>query len=156
MSTSKDRNRRGVRSAAGFSVLELLVVMGLVTVLGGIAVMNLKELDDPLKNGSEQLAAFFKQARAKSVATTSAYTITPTSGRTFETHYGSSCSDLVTTDDPSLSLELPAGAYVTDTSWTLCYSARGIADGNLTVEVRDLDGEYKTIEVFLGGAARVG
>ena len=142
-------------SQRGFSIFEVVATMGLMSVMAGVSVMNLKVLRDPLKNGSEQLSAFFKQVRAKAVATTSAYTIVPTSSGSFITRYSSSCSDAGTTDDANLTTELPSGAYVTDTDWTLCYSPRGIADGNLTVEVRDLDGQYKNLEVFLGGAVRV-
>ncbi len=141
--------------ARGFTIVECLVAMGLFMVLSGIAVMNLKELDDPVVNGSAQLAAFFKQVRAQAVSSTLAYTAVPVSGDRVETRYGSTCADTATTDDDSLVLELPTGASILDTDWTLCYSARGLPDGNLTVEVYDGGGNYRTVEVFLGGAVRV-
>lgn len=144
-----------VHDCRGFTLVEMLVAMGLFMVLSGIAVMNLKELDDPLVNGSAQLAAFFKQVRARAVSSTLAYTAVPVSGDRVETRYGTTCSDASPISDNSLVLELPNGATITDTDWTLCYTARGLPDGNLTVEVYDGGGNYRTVEVFLGGAVRV-
>lgn len=140
---------------SGFTLFELVVALGVSGVLMAVAIISLKELDDPLKNGSAELASFFKQARAKAVSTTTAYTIVPVSSTRLETQWADKCSDVSQTSDPQLVLELPTGAALTDSSWTLCYNSRGLPDGNLTVEVNDGGGDYRTVEVFLGGAVRV-
>lgn len=145
----------GIHTERGYTIFELIATMSLLLVLGSIAVMNLKELDDPLANASAQLASFFKQARSRAVSTTFAYTVRPVSSDRIEVTYAPLCSDADQTDDTTLALDFPTGAYLTDSSWFLCYNARGLPDGNLSVEVYDGDGEYKTVEVFLGGGVRI-
>jgi len=148
-------SRRAAENCSGFTLIEVLVTLSLAFILSMIAIMNLKELDNPLTNGSAQLASFFKQVRSRAVSSTLAYTIYPSTSDRIETRFAERCSDGTTTDDDTLVLDLPTGASLTDTDWTLCYSARGLPDGTLEVEVYDGEGQYKTVEVFLGGAVRV-
>ena len=139
----------------GFTFLELIVTMGLAMVCSTTAVMNLKELNDPLRNGSAELVSFIKQVRGRAISTTSAFTIVPVSSTQFKAQFASKCSDVDVEDDDRLVLNLPTGAYITDTDWALCFNARGLPDGTLEVTVRDQDTDYKTIEVFLGGGVRM-
>lgn len=139
----------------GFGAVELLVVLGMVGVFMMMAVSNLRELDDPLLNGSSQLVGFLKQVRAKAFASTSAYTISPDGANRLKTEFAHRCSDVATTLDPKLNLEFPTGVLLTDTGWTLCISSRGLPDANLTIEVADNEYHSKQVEIMLGGAVRV-
>ena len=143
------------RAEGGFTLFELVAALGLSAVLMGLAAMALKDLDDPLKNGSAELASFFKQTRARAVSTTSAYTIIPVSSTRVEAQFSAKCSDVDQTADARMVLDLPDGAQLADSSWSLCYNSRGLPDGNLTFTVNDGGGDFRTVEVFLGGAVRV-
>ena len=144
-----------MRSEKAFTVVELVVTLGLISILAGMALMNLKELDDPLKNGSAELTSFFKQVRSRAISTTSAYTVSASSSTLLVTEFGNTCSDVDTTEDDTLTLQLPTGSSLVDTGWTLCFNGRGLPDGNLQVDMNDADGDTRTVEVYLGGGVRV-
>jgi hypothetical protein len=142
------------QASAGISVIEIMAMMSLMLVMMGVAVMNLKKLDNPLQNGAAQLGGFFKQVRAEAISSTSAYIVVPSSSRRLITRRGTKCSDLSPVDDPRVTLNLPSGASLVATNWTLCFNSRGLPDANLQVQLRDLGGQLKTVEVMLGGAVR--
>ncbi|MCB0310171.1 MAG: prepilin-type N-terminal cleavage/methylation domain-containing protein [Bdellovibrionales bacterium] len=148
---------KGFTQQNGFTMFELIMTLGLSLVISGIAAMNLKELDDPLKNGSAQLEGFFKLARAKATSSTSAYTVMPENSGNLITKFSPTCGTPLEeqVEDPNLRLEFPTGAFLADTDWTLCYDSRGLPDGNLAVEVYDQDGDVKTVQVYLGGGVRI-
>ena len=141
----------------GFSILEILVTFSMVGILTGIAVSNLRTLENPVFTGANQVMGFVKQARAKAIATTSAYTIYPSSSTTISARYGKTCADVDTIEDPKLSLELPDGAAFTDTTWSLCFASRGLPTENRQIYVSSLSDSTQTlgVEVYLGGAVRV-
>ena len=139
----------------GSSIVEMLVVLGLIGSMLGIAIMNMKELEDPLQTGASQLAAFIKQVRAEAISSTLAYTIKPASTSKIITVYAAKCSDTDTTSDTKVALELPNGAHLASTTWDLCFNSRGLPDGNIDIEMHDIGSQSKTVEVMLGGAVRI-
>lgn len=138
----------------GFSLLEMLVTLALISVLLGTAIVNIKELDDPLANGSAQIISHVKSVRARAIAATSAYHIAPLSSGRIGASYSETCSDTTLTADPKYILDLPSGAYLSDTSWSFCITSRGLSDSNITFTLHDNNGATKTMEVLLGGAVR--
>jgi len=144
------------RGERGFSLLEMLATLSLMGVLSAIAVSNIKELDDPLKNATAEAIGFMKQVRARAISTTSAYEIYPTSTTSIVTRYSNACSDAVgdKTADPKVVLGLPDGAFLSDTNWSICFSSRGFPDGNIQIVMEDNDGEDRTVEIYLGGAVK--
>jgi hypothetical protein len=52
-------------------------------------------------------------------------------------------------------LTLPSGAYLFDTSWSFCFNSRGLPDANIEIELRDVGGANRIVEVLLGGAVRI-
>lgn len=143
-----------MRSSRGYSAIELLVVLGMTGIFLGMAISNLRELDDPLLNATSQTIGFLKQVRARAFATTSAYTITPTPSG-LVTSFANRCSDVDTTSEPRLSLTMPSGVTITDTSWTVCFSARGLPNDNVLIPLQDHELKTRTVEVMLGGAVRI-
>ncbi len=139
----------------GYSIVELIVVLAMTMSLMSISVYNLRNLERPLKTGSAQLGGFFKQARSKAIATTSAYRVYAISSTQVATTYGVNCDNATTTFDSELTYNLPSELEFTDTSWEVCFSARGIANNNITVIMQDKEGQTSTVEVFLGGAVRI-
>ena len=147
--------QRSRRSQLGISLLELVVTLGLASAFFGMAVMNMRKLEDPLQSGAAQLSSFMKQVRAEAISHTLAYTVVPLSTGRIGTRYASKCSDTTTTTDSRVSLHLPTGAYLSGTGWTLCFNSRGLPDANLEIELKDVGGQTKIVEVMLGGAVRI-
>jgi len=147
------RNRR--YDSAGFSMVEMLAVTGLIMLFIAVAISNLKELDNPLQNGAAQLAGFIKQVRAEAISSTSAYIISPATATRLVTQRGTTCSDPNATPDPRVTLDLPNGAHLVQTGWTLCFSSRGFPDANIEIDLEDIGRGQKTVEIMLGGAVRI-
>lgn len=139
----------------GFSFLELITTMGLIVVTMGMAVFNLRSLNNPLENGANQLRGFLKQVRAEAISSTSAYVVRAASDIGIETLRGNSCTDSAPVPESRMALQLPNGARLSDTTWTVCYNSRGFPDGNVQIELEDIGGQQKTVEVMLGGAVRI-
>jgi Tfp pilus assembly protein FimT len=136
-------------------MIETLVVLSLIAISLGYAVSNLNQYNDPLQNGSAAIMGYIKQARARAVARTMAYHIAPSSSTRILSSSSSSCSDMTLTADNTLTLDLPSSTSLPDTSWSLCFTSRGLSDSNLVIDVQDQDGNTRSLEVVLGGAVRV-
>jgi len=147
-------NRAKNNFERGYSLVELLVVITMISIIMSIALFDYRSLQDPVEHGAQQLTAFFRKTRAKALASTRAYFISPSTSQLVVTSYGTSCQDASPLVDGTLELELPSGAFMTDTDWSFCYSTRGFSDTSVDIIVSD-GAESKTVEVVLGGAARV-
>lgn len=146
-----------MRSRA-FTLTEALVVLGITGIILAIGALNLRGLNNPLQNGASQLEGFFKQARAKALATTSAYRVrAETSGRLIA-EYANNCNATTWTADSRLVLELPTDVRVsgtnTPTTWPVCFTSRGLADKNLIVTLANAKNQTRQVEVMLGGGVR--
>lgn len=139
----------------GYSLLELLATLGLVTVMLGIGITQINKMNITAENGASELSSFLKQARAKAISSTLAYQISPAGSSRVITEYANNCESGTWTADPALSLNLPNGVSLLSTSWTLCINARGLPTTNETISLRDLDSQVKNVELLLGGAIRV-
>ncbi|MCO6431662.1 MAG: prepilin-type N-terminal cleavage/methylation domain-containing protein [Deltaproteobacteria bacterium] len=138
----------------GFSVLELLVVMGISAIIFSLAVLDTKSYGNQALNGASTLMGFLKSSRAKALATTQAYTLTATSPTHVASAYSTNCASATQTLDPALSLDLPDGAVFTATPWTVCFTPRGLSDSSIDIQVQDQHSAH-TVQVVLGGAIRV-
>jgi prepilin-type N-terminal cleavage/methylation domain-containing protein len=142
-----------VRNQRGYSLLELLVVISLVGVIMGTATIAMKDFSNRAGNGAAELVAFLKRSRSKAMVSTLAYTVTPVSSSVIKTTYGASCT-AAQTDDTSMRLTLPSGAALTNTSWSVCYSTRGLANQSYDLVVSDQNGS-KTVRIVMGGGVKV-
>lgn len=153
-----DRSTQKLRGArAGFTLLELLMVMLLTGILSYIGVYNLKEMASPIEDASTSTVSFLKVVRARALATTSAYTVYPVTSTRLGARTSARCDDPLgeTTVDPSLQLNFPSGAQLLETAWTACFTARGLAATDQTFLIRDIAGQTRTVEVLLGGSVRI-
>jgi prepilin-type N-terminal cleavage/methylation domain-containing protein len=138
----------------GFSLLELLIVIALSSIMMGFAYLNTNEARDDLNYSADLVVSLLKKARSKSISTTRAYTIYPTSNSRIASKYSDKCTDTSFQNDPSMLLVLPRGVLLANTTWSLCISPRGIAKSS--VDILILEGSRnKTVQVALGGAVRV-
>ena len=87
------QQRKATRSDAGLSIIEILVVVGLTALLAAIAAPAVTFGADPLKDSSKRIAASFKLARARAMATTSAVRIRPLSDNEFIMERAANCTD---------------------------------------------------------------
>lgn len=143
-----------MRNQFGYSLLEVLAVLGIVAILSGIAVASLKELYDPLEAGTAEAAHFLRQVRSRSIATTSAYEVRRVAQDQLTSGYAATCGAASFVPEPQLSLVLPAGVNISNSSWRACFTSRGLAESNATLLLADNESRTRAIEVYLGGAVR--
>ena len=144
------------RQRQGFSLVELIVVVAVLGVLLGIGALNLRPLSGDLQNDANLVAGIFKQARVKSVATTSGYRIVKVSDTRLVAEYSNTCSGTVWTEDTKLGVALEHDARIAGENGTLvCFSSKGTATSNPTVSLSDDEGKTARVEVFLGGSVEV-
>ncbi|MCI5066487.1 prepilin-type N-terminal cleavage/methylation domain-containing protein [bacterium] len=151
MMTNTVRNLRpSRRQEGGFTLTELLVALSLAGIMGGVASTNLMELSNPSLSAASEIASYLKRARARALATTSAYTVSASSTDTLQATVGDTCA-AAQTADPSLSLTIDK-ASLTNIAWSVCFTSRGFPDGNVVIPVADLYAGSNTVEVMLGGS----
>jgi hypothetical protein len=144
-----------MRSTAGLTVVELLGVVAMIGILVGVATLWLGPMDDPLDSGAKLLEGFFRQARAKALATTTAHRVVPVTDEHLAVEFANSCSETTWTADPRLELDLPEGVTLTDTSWSVCFTSRGISEAATVVDLWHSEAGTRQVEVLVGGLSRV-
>ncbi len=146
------------RRTNGFTLVELMVVVAILGVVLGIGFMNLRTLSGDLKNTANHVAGAFKQARAKAMATTSAYRVVKKSARRLELEYANACGSDAWTTDARLVLEFDPRVKVQmqgEDAELLCFTSRGVADQNPSLTLKDERGKTMIVEVLLGGAVEI-
>lgn len=138
----------------GYTMIEIIVVLALISIVLAFAIVDLKAFRAPASTGAAELQGFMKKVRARALASTSSYTIRPTSGTHVRATYGTSCSAPTQTADPTLVLDLPTGSNFQATTWSVCYSSRGLSDTSADIIVQD-SALSRTVQVVLGGGVRI-
>jgi prepilin-type N-terminal cleavage/methylation domain-containing protein len=142
-------------SEAGITLLEVLVVLAIIGISVGAATLNLEPLESPLQAGTTLLEGFLRQARLNAIATTSAYRVSPTSATELGAETADSCAASTWTTDTTMNLDMPSEVEFDSTSWSVCFSSRGISAGNVVIGLHhDTFGDVD-VEVLLGGTTRV-
>ncbi len=147
--------KRGEMQQRGYTLLELVIVLSLIAIMSGVAVANLRQLQDPVKTGASQLSGFIKQVRSRAMSATQAYLIRPASANRVIALRASVCSAETWQPDSRLVLDLPSGVSLQATDWEVCYGSRGLPDDNVRIGISDLDSRQQEVEVLLGGSVRI-
>lgn len=134
--------------------MEMMTVLAMIIIITGIALFNFRGLRNPQNASAMEIMSFIKQARSKAVASTQAYTVSANSITKIIAKYSASCSSGNLTTDPLMVVNLPHGASLQNTTWTVCFEARGFSRSAVNIVVTQ-DGVTKTVQVVLGGAVRV-
>jgi prepilin-type N-terminal cleavage/methylation domain-containing protein len=143
-----------MRSEQGFTLIELMTTLAVIAILGGAATWNMRQMNDPLLNASFSTEHFLRLARSRAISNTQTVTIAPSSNSRISASQSDSCSGTMT-NIPDLFLDLPSGATLVDTAWSICFTQRGLVDTTAEFQLVDREGSMKTVHVALGGGAKV-
>lgn len=141
--------------SSGMSILEVLMVLGLMGIALGAAGLYLRPMEAPLQVAATDLEGIMRQARAKALTTMSAYRVSASTARVAQGDFAANCAATTWTGDPDLQVKLPRQVTMTDTSWSVCFNSRGLADTNVVLTVTHPDSGSLQVEVLRGGATRV-
>lgn len=143
-----------MRKNAGISLLEMMVVLVLGTMLSYISFVNLRKFSNPAINAAASLSSYIKGIRQQALLSTRAYKITPISSTQARASYATSCSSTSFTVDSTTTFKMPSGSALSSTSWSVCYSPRGLSPSSVNIIIND-SSKTKTVQVALGGAVRI-
>jgi prepilin-type N-terminal cleavage/methylation domain-containing protein len=139
----------------GFTMSELVVVVAIMGLSLAIGSLYLEPMETPLQSGAIQMESFFRQSRLRAMATTSAYRVAPSDSSNLAVERAATCSATTWATEDDMELELPKGVAMSDTSWSVCFSSRGISMNNITVTLQHSKYGLRQVEVLLGGTTRV-
>jgi Tfp pilus assembly protein FimT len=143
-----------VQSEKGFSMAELLFVLGLFGILCTVAVSNITVLENPLASASSNLTHYIRLVRSRSISQTRSIKISPGSANTLQAESAKSCADTTFSPVSDLSLDLGNKVAFGSTSWTACFTQRGLADAYTTFTLTSA-GQTKTVQIALGGGVKI-
>jgi len=84
---------------SGFTIIEMLVTLGLMALLSTIAISNFKELENPVADASYQVSRFIRLARSRAISQTIAIVIQPSSTTDIVALSSDACDGTLTTID---------------------------------------------------------
>ena len=143
-----------MKQADGFTLLETMAVLGIMTILMSMALLNLSKFNLNSSNAANEIASLIKNARAYGMTSTVTVLVKPVSTSKITVTTASTCGATTRTTVPELSLTLPNGATLSSTAWSLCYTSRGLSKESVNIAVSDRS-LLKTVQVTLGGGIRV-
>ncbi len=135
--------------------MESLVTLSLLGIAASTAGLYLMPAAAPLAGGADLVDGMMRVSRSRAIATTSAYRVTAADPSHLIAERAQSCFATTWTRDDELELELPRDVVLTDTSWSVCFSSRGLAAGNITIPLHHPETGSLSVEVLLGGSSRV-
>lgn len=142
-----------MRSQAGSTLVEVIVVVAIMGIGLGMASMYLKPIEAPLSSATSLVESYLREARLNAIASTSAYRVTPETTGRLKMETGDSCSASTWVGDGS-KLELPNGVSTSPSNWIVCFSSRGIAGTNVVITLDHDQYDAVQIEVLVGGTTR--
>lgn len=144
-----------MRRESGMALIEMAATMAIMATVLSVGALYLKPMAAPLQTAADSLEGTLRGARAKGMATTSAYRVRPLGSQRILAETAARCSSTLWTTDPVLDTELPEGVTMTSSSWSVCFSGRGTSSDNLTIDLWHADHGSRQVEVMLGGTTRV-
>lgn len=144
-----------MRGNDGMSLVELIATVAILGIALGMAALYFRPMGTALGNGVSLTESFLREARASALATTSAFRVRPSGPLALSAETAASCEESTWAPVADMSVELPRDVVLSDTSWTVCFSARGISDGNVVVGLWHPESGVRRIEVLRGGTTRI-
>ena len=137
------------------SLPELMVGLAIMGLALGAAGLFLRPAAAPLQTGTVLVEGYFRQARMKAIAHTSAYRVRAITTDRLRLEFANTCSAVTWTASDALDLELPQDVALTSTTWSVCFTSRGISQNNVVVTLTHAEYGSRQVEVLLGGTTRV-
>lgn len=149
----------------GFTLLELLVIMAILSLLFGFGMWSYQSAQNPAREVSRGTHAALIQLRADAVANTQARRMILTAGGELQFQSAATCAATTWTQagavplaalDPQsrVSLTLASPTFTAaQTKVVACFSSRGQASASSELQVR-VGARAYAVEVALGGAVR--
>ena len=137
-----------------FTLLEVIVTMSLVGLLCALVPLRLSALYNRGQGSAEAVVSYLRSTRALAMARTETLIISPTSSTELGRLRATSCSDPAPVSE-NFTFKLPHGVRLADTSWSVCFTSRGLSNASQTFAVVDSSGTPRTIEIALGGGLRI-
>ena len=138
----------------GFTIIELMVTLGIISILAGTAIYNLRQMNSPIKNASFAVEQFIRLGRANAISGTQMIKVQPSSTTQIVTYSGSSCTGTMT-QVTSQTLTMPSGSSMQETNWSVCFNQRGMADMSTSFHIVDNEGNNRIVRIALGGGTKV-
>ena len=142
------------RSENGLSIFELLVVLFIISLMSATVVSNIKEINRPLTDASFEITHFLRLSRSRAISQTLYMKVSPLSLYKLVVASGSSCAAATTTVN-DLSLTLPNDTSLTSTSWSVCFTPRGLVNETVSFDIIDEESHRKTVQIALGGGVQI-
>lgn len=139
----------------GSTLMETLAVLAVMAVGLGISAMYLRPVESPLSAGATLVEGLFRQARLNAIATTSSYRVSPSTSQLLSAERGENCAATTWTADDDTEALLPEGVTFESSSWTVCFTSRGVSADNQVIRLVHPHYGSIGIEVLLGGTTRV-
>jgi prepilin-type N-terminal cleavage/methylation domain-containing protein len=139
----------------GLTFIEVLVVLAILALALGVTAMQLQPVASPVDTATNLVEGEFREARLNAIATMSAYRVSPATPSQLKGEKAASCSATTWTLDSSMNNPLPTGVTMSPSSWSVCFSSRGISTNSLTVTVSHPTYGSKGVMVLYGGTTRV-
>ena len=144
-----------MKRQAGTTLIELLGVLALIGIAVVAVVVKMQSSGNPLEVSTSLVEGEFREARLNAIATMSAYRVSPATPTRLQAEKAATCSATTWTVDSSMNNTLSTGVTMSPSSWSVCYSSRGIATANVVVTLAHSQFGSRRVEVLVGGASRV-
>lgn len=139
--------------------MELLVVVGILGVLMSVALTTFRDLNNDARSSAQQINSALTRARMKAMSSTAAVRVNIT-GNNLVVDTAKQCTESAATSWttlPDYRVTLPPRTTVTlaANSPAICFTSRGYAQAQATVNVVDVRNRSASVVVYLGGATKV-
>ncbi len=143
-----------LKKEKGFSIFNLLATMSLIAILATTAISDLKKIKTPIHDAAVQTDHFLKLAKANAISQTRFIIIKPLGTQNLQASSSTSCDGPLTVIS-NLGLKIKSPAKFADTSWTVCFTPRGLSSDNVSFVINGDGVNSRTIEVALGGGTNI-
>lgn len=152
-----------MRTTSGFTLLELLIVIGMIGALSAIGFASMGDLRRSLAldEASANLSQHIQRARTQSMSTSTVWRVRLTDNNTFVLEQNTSASVTPTWTNRS-TIDLPSSMTFSNTAEdTISFSTRGIAEfkngtGNFSSSTRDFRIKVDGIEKLIMAPSMIG
>ena len=142
---------------AGFTLVELLVVMAILGVVLGIVALNVKGLNNDAETAASIVSGALIQARSQALSNSAAVRVTLASSTLTFTTNDTCGATSGWTAVSNIVAPLPGGVTLSGGSnWQACYTARGeLPTPPASLVIQDSRNRQRTLTLYLAGSVQI-